>query len=434
MQNNLIYVHRRTVFAFNLQNPLQPVFFDLKAFADTVKAIAFSPQHNALLIADTNKVHITQLNSDNKLVELATANMNSVIAGFNISGNNVIADSDIYGLQIFNWNSNNLPSFTMSKQFSDSVFGAGGARRIVSEGNFLFLAARQVGFIIIDVSIPGMPRIKGRWQPETGLIDDIIVKGNFAYLYASDTKKLLTLDIEDKTSPRLLSTLANFESNSPMKISNNRLIYSSLAYSDPNHIAGTAQNLLKSLSLATPANPAFGGTNMVVNTFQISTQQSPRVIFSTGSNGKILVGKSDSKILNLLELSESGVFTSLSLITVPESIANTNMTNRFPIYLSMKQNKLLILLWMSPSQGYSGVYQVGVDMTHLTSPVFTVQNETNVTSSAPPALSTLNGESSFYTFDKSYLFSPVDYFSVEFIANYAYCSRGSAGLGAWPIQ
>ncbi len=94
-----------------------------------------------------------------------------------------------------------LPTPTTTASFASSIFYSRG---------FVYLGTAKwngAEFSIVDVSDIHSPFVVGQFETNT-LINDIYVRGDKAYLAASDEKQMRVLDIVDKSHPILINSLS----------------------------------------------------------------------------------------------------------------------------------------------------------------------------------------------------------------------------------
>ncbi|MBI2194501.1 MAG: hypothetical protein HYU36_21190 [Planctomycetes bacterium] len=82
----------------------------------------------------------------------------------------------------------------------------GYARKVCLEGDTLFVAELGDGLTAVSVSDPKNPMVIGSWHQGVGVVQDVFVLGNYAYL-ASDNFGLEVLAIDNPTQPALASSL-----------------------------------------------------------------------------------------------------------------------------------------------------------------------------------------------------------------------------------
>ncbi len=114
-----------------------------------------------------------------------------------VSGNMVLVADRVAGLLILDVTIPDMPKLLGNY----SVYSGGGALHVVASGNRVFVATGP-GLLILDISVPSMPRLLGNYTaPGTGL--SLAVSGNTVFL-ADDGGGLLILDVSTPTMPRLL--------------------------------------------------------------------------------------------------------------------------------------------------------------------------------------------------------------------------------------
>jgi len=89
-------------------------------------------------------------------------------------------------------------NFNIIGQYDDG----GGVEGVFTEGDYAYVAARNGGLEIIDISDPTTPVKVGQFNDGVGYTNDIYVSGSYAYLADSwDGCGLKIIDISDPTTP-----------------------------------------------------------------------------------------------------------------------------------------------------------------------------------------------------------------------------------------
>ncbi|MDI6851469.1 MAG: PKD domain-containing protein [bacterium] len=108
-------------------------------------------------------------------------------------------------------------SFNLTEVGHFDIPGYGRLIKLAKSGNYLYLAARSEGLIILDVSNPQSPTTVGQFIPSNSSkepwVNDVKISGNYAYIavtytYAKTTS-VLALDISNPSSPREVGQFAD---------------------------------------------------------------------------------------------------------------------------------------------------------------------------------------------------------------------------------
>ena len=99
-----------------------------------------------------------------------------------------------------------LENITLAESQPAKEFGTLG--KIVSTGNFILINEQFEGIHLIDNTNPLNPTKLHFWKIPGNV--NFILKGN--YLYADNTRDLLTIDIEDPAAIKLVSRIENVHS------------------------------------------------------------------------------------------------------------------------------------------------------------------------------------------------------------------------------
>jgi hypothetical protein len=127
------------------------------------------------------------------------------LMGFSLWGDirDMVSDGDyIYcamsaGVQVFD------VADPSNIEIVSQVYLPGSATSIAKQGNCLYVALKNSGFVIIDISEKENPRIIGEYKRESGT-GAIAIKGNYVYLGCGLTFEIV--DISDPHSPHLINS------------------------------------------------------------------------------------------------------------------------------------------------------------------------------------------------------------------------------------
>lgn len=77
------------------------------------------------------------------------------------------------------------------------------AEDVLCDGNYCYLAAKDSGVIVVDVSNVDSPAIVGQYNPASGQVYNLVMDDD-GFLYAANRDDLLKLDVSDPTDPQLV--------------------------------------------------------------------------------------------------------------------------------------------------------------------------------------------------------------------------------------
>ncbi len=128
-------------------------------------------------------------------------------------------------------------------------------RAIYLDSNYLYIAGEK-DFSILDVSNPLSPKVlSGMANPSsTAEFHDVEVSGNYAYL-ANTNAGILVINILNKASPQVVTTLPLPGNNSPWRIA----ISGNYLYSANGNTAKTVEGRLDIVDISNPLNPSVAG-------------------------------------------------------------------------------------------------------------------------------------------------------------------------------
>lgn len=112
-----------------------------------------------------------------------------------------------------------------TQQMVSAIAVPGEAQKVKVVGNYAYIASRQGGFHIVDVSNPAAPVLKGGYNT-TGYATTVDVSGNLAVV-SSGSGGVYVFDISNPNAPKLLERLTSAGYTNNAKFNNGRLIVAS---------------------------------------------------------------------------------------------------------------------------------------------------------------------------------------------------------------
>lgn len=132
--------------------------------------------------------------------------------------------------------------------------GNADATGIYVNGNYLYVTRAESTdneFLIVDITSPATPTLTASLNLGTGSNPEVVVLGNYAYVVSgNDTQELRVINISNKTSPTLLTTLDLSGVDDALTIEG----------FDNTIVVGRSNGSVHVISVATPSAPAVVGT------------------------------------------------------------------------------------------------------------------------------------------------------------------------------
>lgn len=136
--------------------------------------------------------------------------------GFDLTPSHVVLASQQRGLMIYN---------KSNQAFVGEVAVPGEAQKVKIVGNYAYVAGRQGGLSIVDISNPSAPRLMSSWNT-TGYATNVDVKDNLAVV-SSNSGGVYLFDITSPTTPVLLQRLTDCGYSNKARFDGNSIIVAS---------------------------------------------------------------------------------------------------------------------------------------------------------------------------------------------------------------
>ncbi len=156
---------------------------------------------------------------------------------------------------------------------------------IAVSGNYLYLAARQAGLVIVDISNPSVPSIVSTVDTKDYALD-VVVIGNIAMVADRDSGVVI-IDVSDPSAPSLLS---RYQTPSAAL---------SIAVEDSIAYIGTLLNGITALNVSDPALPAFV-TNLPTNNWVCDMKIVGGVLYAAMDFMLLAINASDPSALSAM--------------------------------------------------------------------------------------------------------------------------------------
>jgi hypothetical protein len=169
-------------------------------------------------------------------------------------------------------------------------------------GNYAYVARNGGSTLIIDISDPGSPSIKGSVDTGPGVHHSIYVAGNYAYITSEIQPALLTgtnslqiVDVTDPAAPALIGSLEDGTDGALLSSPYSVYVFGNYAY-----VASAGSNALEIIDVTDPAAPFHKGS--LTNGTEGALLNFPQSIRIVGSDAYVV--SSGSNALEVVDISD----------------------------------------------------------------------------------------------------------------------------------
>ncbi len=200
-----------------------------------------------------------------------------------------------------------------------------GANDIFIFKNYLYVAVREQGLYIFDITEPSKPIFKSMYEVNYGGVRHVVANGHYAYLYKDS--KLFIIDIDDPVKPKKVSELQiDYSRMSNLEIKDNYLYLLSSEYDSGNgylkiiDISDSKNpDIISNISVSASNTMAFMNNYLYlagggeIDTYDISDKSNP--ILKSTYNGRLNQYK-DITIVGHFMYASTGIYKKLEILTL----------------------------------------------------------------------------------------------------------------------